>query len=407
MTEEPTTDDFDPDALRAIQGRARARQSLAHSMTSIGEIDPMTDPTAWLMNLQITAARDAAVAAGEELYIPDTWRETDMPLVIRERLAHWHTVASVKQWEAECEKVRAKARAPFLAFSASVTRAIPRRYVEARPLPAATDPEHEAVKILLRARLKSSGAYRMARAAAHGVAEGRVRQVLLVGPSGAGKSTIAAIMLKMVADYFAERWAQAMPPLREAPATGPDAFLYRPPPPLKPGFSIPKRRHEVTHDVAPNIGAWNKLAGRFGFQPGVEGNESPVQWATARDVFRAAANPTPPRFGEDPVDPLRKWKMAPLVMLDDIGGEPEQRNIEAIDGVLWHRHDEDDDVVTITTTGFFDPKAVPHDIEHATEDEIERMLTPLSARYGVALVRRLAEPGQSVIIPVIPPERPR
>jgi hypothetical protein len=36
------------------------------------------------------------------------------------------------------------------------------------------------------------------------------------------------------------------------------------------------------------------------------------------------------------------------------------------------------------------------------EDETLAMLAPLTARYGAALVRRIAEPGQTLVIPVIP-----
>jgi hypothetical protein len=73
-----------------------------------------------------------------------------------------------------------------------------------------------------------------------------------------------------------------------------------------------------------------------------------------------------------------------------------------VDGILWHRHDEDDEVVTITTTGFFDPAAVPAKIDAMDEDATMALLSPLTARYGAALVRRIAEPGQTVVIPVIP-----
>jgi hypothetical protein len=89
-------------------------------------------------------------------------------------------------------------------------------------------------------------------------------------------------------------------------------------------------------------------------------------------------------------------------VIDDIGGEPEQRNIEAIDGILWHRHDEHDDLVTVVTSGFYDASAIPKDIAMADEDAIMALLSPLANRYGSALVRRIAEPGQAIIIPVIP-----
>lgn len=398
MTEELNPDDFDPAALAEIAEQARRRHHLPASVQTIGTTPILNDPAAWAMERRIAVAREAALTAGEELPSLGDWRTSDLPEDVRARLAHWYAVGCSKFWETECEGIRAAARAPFLAFSAAVAAAIPRRYSDARQLPPKNDPEHETVRAMLQKRVKSPVAYRMALAAAVGIAEGRVRQVLLVGPSGAGKSTIAAILLRALDAYFAERWEKTLPAMPPRPVADPAEFLYRAPPVVaphclvRPGFT-PRGAEAFQRRVS--LGAWGRLSRR-------RGDDGPVQWITARDVFRIAANPATPRFGEEPADPLAKWKRAPLTLLDDIGGEPEQRNVEAVDGILWHRHDEDDEVVTVTTTGFFDPAAVPANIEAMGEDETLSMLAPLTARYGAALVRRIAEPGQTVVIPVIP-----
>lgn len=395
MTEELDPDDFDPAALAEIAEQARRRHHLPASVQTIGATPILNDPAAWAMERRIAVAREAALTAGEELPALGDWRISDMPEDVRARLAHWYAVGCSKFWETECEGIRAAARAPFLAFSAAVAAAIPRRYSDARQLPPKNDPEHETVRAMLQKRVKSPVAYRMALAAAVGIAEGRVRQVLLVGPSGAGKSTIAAILLRALDAYFAERWEKTLPAMPPRPVVDPAEFLYRPPVAATSGVPVRPQRSTGGLPRRQTLGAWSRLSRR-------RGDDGPVQWITARDVFRIAANPAPPRFGEEPSDPLAKWKRAPLTLLDDIGGEPEQRNVEAVDGILWHRHDEDDEVVTVTTTGFFDPAAVPANIEAMGEDETLAMLAPLTARYGAALVRRIAEPGQTVVIPVIP-----
>lgn len=398
MTEELDPDDFDPAALAEIAEQARRKHQLPSAVQTIGTTPILNDPAAWALERRIAVAREAALTAGEDLPALGDWRTSDMPEDVRTCLAHWYAVGCSKFWETECEGIRAAARAPFLAFSAAVAAAIPRRYSDARQLPPKNDPEHEAVRAMLQKRVKSPVAYRMALAAAVGIAEGRVRQVLLVGPSGAGKSTIAAILLRALDAYFAERWEKTLPAMPPSPVADPAEFLYRSPSVVsphclvRPGFT---QRSAEASSRRPSLGAWSQLSRR-------RGGDGPVQWVTARDVFRLAANPTPPRFGEEPSDPLAKYKRAPLTLLDDIGGEPEQRNVEAVDGILWHRHDEDDEVVTVTTSGFFDPAAVPANIESMGEDETLAMLAPLTARYGAALVRRIAEPGQTLVIPVIP-----
>lgn len=348
---------------------------------------------------RLQGAERLAAAKGEPLRIPTDWATVDMPESLRERLAALSTEASVGAWEQECASETARARVPFERFAKCVCDAVPKRYADARPLPPAESPQSEPTREMLRRRVKSREAYKATIAAARGIADGSVRQVLFIGASGAGKSTLAAILLHAVAD---QATAMFLPkpalPARPAPFAA-DDFLYRPkkPDPLVVGRG--RQWTMATRERTPP--GWKRLGHAAGFHIECSADRSPVQWATARDVFRLASNPPRPKFGEEADDPLGVWKRAPLLVLDDIGGEPEQRNIEAVDGILWHRHDADDDVVTITTTGFFDEKRVPTNMDRATEEQIVELLAPLTTRYGAALVRRIAEPGQTVVIPVI------
>jgi hypothetical protein len=165
MTEELDPDDFDPAALAEIAEQARRKHQLPSAVQTIGTTPILNDPAAWALERRIAVAREAALTAGEDLPALGDWRTSDMPEDVRTCLAHWYAVGCSKFWETECEGIRAAARAPFLAFSAAVAAAIPRRYSDARQLPPKNDPEHEAVRAMLQKRVKSPVAYRMALAA--------------------------------------------------------------------------------------------------------------------------------------------------------------------------------------------------------------------------------------------------
>lgn len=408
MSEHEQASENDDDFAGLAEIARRKRPAPVQTPVTLAAIDMLSDPAGWRLGHRISYAVNAASLRGEKIQVAADWRTTDLPLEVRERLAHWTTVSMTTSWEAECERLRTEARGPFAAYESRIESAIPRRYADACPLPASGDAE--GAKALLRQRVKNAAAYTAACSAAIGIAEGSVHRVLLLGPSGAGKTTIAAIMLRVIGQWFSERWEQSLDLPRKPEPSSPEEFLYRP--------DLEKPIRESRMDTIDwrasrpllgermrfmGFGAWRRMACYGGFRAAVRGEENPVQWVTARDAFQAAAAPRGfPRSGEEPTDPLRVWKRAPLLVLDDIGGEPEQRNIEAVDGILWHRHDEDDRVVTIATTGFYDERSIPKNMAKADEHEVGEMLKPLAQRYGAALVRRIAEPGQAVVIPVIP-----
>ncbi len=401
MSETETTTERDApeptdEELRNLSRQARERAGLS----GVRPIrDPFASLPAMILEGLIQRAHDAAARFGEPLEVPTNWRTTPIPAPIRERMAALVSRANVAEWEAECEKARSDARIPYSRFAQCVAGAIPKRYAEARPLPAPTDPQHEVIRDALRRRVKSREAYKATIVAARGIAEGTVRQVLFVGSSGAGKSTLAAVLLHAVAEHLAHLGGKIEVRVRARPEDLPaDEFALQP---RLVAESSGRPDYPMTTQRRVMPAGWKRLCEAHGFRVTATSNESPVQWATARDVFRTAASPPRPRFGEDPVDPLHVWKHAPMLVLDDIGGEPEQRNIEAVDGILWHRHDADDDVVTVATTGFFDETRVPQNMDKATEGQVLDLLAPLTARYGASLVRRIAEPGQTVVIPVL------
>jgi hypothetical protein len=111
-----------------------------------------------------------------------------------------------------------------------------------------------------------------------------------------------------------------------------------------------------------------------------------AHWTTAHKLFKLAKKPQ----GFREAEPLEEACEAGLLVLDDIGGEPTQTNIAPVEDVLRERHDAQR--ITIATSGMFDDTADPADLD--------ALLSPLSARYGAAVVRRLAEPGRAIVIRV-------
>lgn len=228
-----------------------------------------------------------------------------------------------------------------------------------------------------------------ARAAADRLAGGEVLRILLVGPAGSGKSSLAGLILQVMAARWArDRYEREIAKLdrravaeiaAERMAARRDAereLTTRPTAPV----AIPARRLAGPDAHAPMTPLGKTLA-----KVSVAGAIS-AHWTTAHKLFKLAKKPQ----GFREAEPLQEACEARLLVLDDIGGEPTQANVAPVEDVLRERHDAQR--ITIATTGMFDESADPTDLD--------ALLAPLSARYGAAVVRRLAEKGRAIVIRV-------
>jgi hypothetical protein len=227
-----------------------------------------------------------------------------------------------------------------------------------------------------------------AREAADALARGDVKRVLLVGPAGSGKTTLAAAIPQVMAIRWAkERFEREKKHLDGRPASviaeervrarrqaerDMESPATRPPLPARP---------RTTSAEAPVNTPMSKVLAR------VTRNGKPAAlWTTAHELFRLCRKP----IGFKESDPLESFREVPILVLDDIGGEPQQANVAPVEDVIRERHDAQR--ITIATTGMLDPDADP--LDH------DKLLAPLSAKYGAAVVRRLAEKGRAIVIPV-------
>lgn len=227
-----------------------------------------------------------------------------------------------------------------------------------------------------------------ARAAADAIVVGDVKRVLIVGPAGSGKTSLAALIPQVMAARWAkDRFERETKGIDARPASEIAAERVRArreterdldTPPTRPGL-IPRRQDGYVEPAASTPAA--KTLAKVS-----RGGKLAATWATAHELFRLARKPI--AFRE--VDPLDEYRETPILVLDDIGGEPEQANVAPVEDVIRERHDAQR--ITIATTGMIDLDADTRDLD--------KLLAPLSARYGAAVVRRLAEKGRSIVIQV-------
>lgn len=228
----------------------------------------------------------------------------------------------------------------------------------------------------------------LARAAADQLATGQILRVLLVGPAGSGKTSLAVLIPQVMAARWArDRYDHEMAKIDARPLdVAVEACLSARRAALAAFDGPASRPVEVLTRRRANVAAESPtaLARVCGKVLGTGGESA--MWTTAHKLFKLAKKPQGFREGE----PLEPACEARLLVLDDIGGEPSQANVAPVEDVLRERHDAQR--ITIATTGMFDEAADPGDLD--------KLLAPLSSRYGAAVVRRLAEKGRAVVIPV-------
>lgn len=225
-----------------------------------------------------------------------------------------------------------------------------------------------------------------ARAAADALVRGEVKRVLLVGPAGSGKTSLALL----IPQIMAARWAKER---HDREAARIDA---------RPMAEVVEERLRRAHEADRDLETPGRPIAIRGASPAASempatpaakalakvsrGGRLEALWTTAHKLFQLARKPV----GFREADPLDAFREAPILILDDIGGEPTQANVAPVEDVLRERHDAQR--ITIATTGMFDADADPADLD--------KFLGPLSARYGAAVVRRLAEKGRAIVIGV-------
>lgn len=245
---------------------------------------------------------------------------------------HVLTYRANKQRRAE-EAKQAEEALPRQTIHAALTAAMPERYADVQS-PMVADPMARAEAVtILRERVNVPNLEEIILEAAEAAKLLRtVRGAIVVigGASGTGKTTVSALILRMLANDV---------PLVEFGRNP----LFRP----KAIFG----------------GEWNH---------GSEANPY-VLWHSADYLFDLAKEGSLKRFCD-----------VGLAVIDDIGGEPDQVNVKAVQRVTWARHDAM--LPSILTTGFVDLTADPSDLK--------AYLAPLSQRYSTAFTRRIAEEGK-------------
>lgn len=259
---------------------------------------------------------------------------------------------------------------------------IPERYAPVIPMEAGTTPEERAAlwdelsKPNERGavRIHSASDYKAAMDAAVAIADGRRRTVLLSGPSGGGKSTLAALMLRRIALEWMRHPERGIVSsqfpcvdIHGASRERIEDWLQAPP----------------TEDGDP---VFRRLAPRLPRKR--ETPEAPlVVWTTADEIFRLQSAPHAfLKPGEEPADPLAAIRKARVLVIDDLGNEPEQENVPGVGQIIRSRHDAGDLVTIVTSTGPFVAWAP---IKHSPADE-PKFFCFLSERYGAGF-RGLAE----------------
>lgn len=262
-------------------------------------------------------------------------------------------------------------------FEDEIARAVP-YLAGVLPIEAATsEDERASLRATVAMRVKEGSDYVAAMAAAVAIAEGRERTVLLGGPTGAGKSTLAALMLLRIAIEWQRSADRGVVPgqrptwIPSDPGECADSAIRQ-------SLNTPP---EVDGDAV-----FARLSGS-------------VRWTTSREIFALASTPRPfPRPGEQAVDPLADIKAARILVIDELGGEREQKNIAAVEEIIQDRYDSGH-LATIVTTGRTDNDPAHPCCEDDRED-VYRFLSPLVERYDQAIVRRVADPATATTLAI-------
>ena len=338
----------------------------------------------WNARISPLTTRRAMLAAAARLVAQRHGETLDIGTITDEQLVEWEAVAD-KDAKAAAQKAREEAplkesKERRRNASSAFASVIPGAYASVVPVEAGeTEDERKANASALfspdefgRVRVKDKAAYRAAMEAAVAIANGKVRTVLLAGPSGSGKTHLAALMLRRITLEWERNAARGA-----VPEFNPDA---------------PQRRPLDGDPV------FLRLAADPGY--GYRDPDATIPgatWQKSRDMFRASVAPRAyPKDGQEAADPLDAAKRTAVAVLEDIGPEPSQANVAPMADVVWERYDGAG-LVTIATTGFCDPEAAPAPRD---ADDMRRFLARLAQRYDDAFVRRLSEPGVSVVIPV-------
>lgn len=344
-------------------------------MSEYSKIAPITDlPTAILDTYRAMERRWATEAAARRgvTLDPDSVTAGD--------LERWGAVALEDSIAEERRKAEAEALRRQNDLNAALRPILPEEF-------AWVDPR--APGLLYERIADAKNALAAARAAADALASGEVLRVLLVGPAGSGKSSLAALIPQVMAARWArDRYEREVAALDQRPiaeivaermAARREAERDLTARPSSPVALAPRSRRAP--DAPPAPSALAKTLARV-----MVGGAVSAHWTTAHKLFKLAKKPQ----GFREADPLEEATEARLLVLDDIGGEPTQANVAPVEDVLRERHDAQR--ITIATTGMFDPEADPRNRD--------ALLAPLSARYGAAVVRRLAEDGRAIVIPL-------
>lgn len=261
--------------------------------------------------------------------------------VTPEVVEHWCSVSR----EEKIVEAKALAKRRRELVWRTVADKIPTRYRSALPVHAVKD--KDAARATIKARLTDVDAYKKTIETAERIAKGQLSTVTFAGPTGAGKSTLAAILLRAVASYWhAHHEAGYVDPSTRTRTLDGDPTFAR--------LMSENRKDEAFSTC--------------------------ILWTTAREIVEAQKRN----------ESMDHFKSVPILVIDDLGGEPTQVNIGGVDEVIWARHDKGRAVVTILTTGFVDP----------TQEGHAAYLAPLVKRYSEALVRRVAEQGVAETIRV-------
>lgn len=228
----------------------------------------------------------------------------------------------------------------------TVGQVIPDHYRGCVPPDSIADLAQRAEMVsLIRKRVYGTTATKQALATATQMATGQVRTALLTGLTGAGKTTLVALMLRQMAFHWHQHWRDGVVDPNDRVSLDGDPVFHR--------LLCANRRDEAFTDV--------------------------FVWTTSREIV--AAQKKNAHYGSH-------LKKAPILVIDDLGGEPTQVNIGGVDEILWARHDGSRKLVTLLTTGYCNP----------AREDMEGYLEPLTARYSEAFTRRVSEPGQCVVI---------
>lgn len=309
--------------------------------------------------------------------------QLDPETMTAEEFEHWEGVSSADEIGEERRKATDEAAKKQLQLAGSLRWLLPEEFSWVDP--RAPKPLYERVA-------GAKEALAAAGRAADALARGEVKRVLLVGPAGAGKTTLAALIPQVMAARWAkDEHAQALARIdarpideivRERAAARKryeaEEAARQPGDPIQ--LILRRRPRDFSGPSTTSSGLSNVLA-----RVTVSGAIS-AHWTTAYELFRLAKKP----IGFKESDPLQEAREARILVLDDIGGEPTQANIAPVEDVIRERHDAQR--ITIATSGMFDAEADPGDLD--------KLLAPLSAKYGAAVVRRLAEKGRAIVIVV-------